>query len=109
MISQADGTRFLHQLTDNTAYDFINERGINTRVEYLRVVHHYITDDGEALGRHDSDTHIILPGPYYDADEGRRVSLFFSRNKAVNHIEMLNGINAQAIYLYRNGEGTSKR
>lgn len=37
----------------------------------------------------------MLPGTYYDADEGRRVPLYFSRNRHVNHIELLHGIPEQ--------------
>lgn len=93
MIPHEKRERFLRQLTDNTVNDFFDERGIDTGVEYSWVMHHRMTDDGEAPGRHDPHTHIILPGTYYDADEGRRVPLFFSRNKSVNHIEMLHSVN----------------
>ena len=84
--------RFLQQLTDNTVNDFFDKRGIDTGVEYSWVMHHRMTDDGEAPGRHDPHAHIVLPGTYYDADEGRRVPLYFSRSKAVNHIDMLHEV-----------------
>ena len=56
------------------------------------VTHHRDTDGEEQPGQHNPHTHIVLPGTYYDADEGRRRPLYFSRNKHVNHIDMLHNI-----------------
>jgi hypothetical protein len=42
---------------------------------------------------------VVLPGTYYDADEGRRMPLYFSRNKHVNHIELLHAITEQNMEL----------
>jgi hypothetical protein len=36
--------------------------------------------------------HVVLPGTYYDPDEGVRKPLYFSQNKAVNHIELLHRV-----------------
>jgi hypothetical protein len=54
--------------------------------------HHRQTDGDEAPGQHNPHTHVVLPGTYYDADEGRRKPLYFSRNQEVNHIEMLHEV-----------------
>lgn len=72
MIPHEDRERFLRLLTDNTVNDFFDERGIDTGVEYSWVMHHRMTDDGEASGRHDPHTHIILPGTYYERIKGVR-------------------------------------
>lgn len=92
MVAPEDRERFVQRLTENIVGDFFDTRGIDTGVEFSYVYHSRFTDDKEAPGRHDPHTHIILPGTYYHADEGRRVPLYFSRNKSVNHIEMLHTI-----------------
>jgi hypothetical protein len=51
-----------------------------------------LTDDPQAPGLHDPHTHIVLPGTVYDEEHGQRVPLFFSRNRKVNHIEMLHDV-----------------
>lgn len=92
MVAPEDRERFVRRLTENVVEDFFDARGLDTGVEYSYVYHSRFTDDKEAPGRHDPHTHIVLPGTYYHADEGRRVPLYFSRNKSVNHIEMLHTI-----------------
>jgi len=92
MVAPEDRERFVRRLTENVVEDFFDARGLDTGVEYSYVLHSRFTDDKEAPGRHDPHTHIILPGTYYDADEGRRKALYFSRNKFVNHIDMLHSI-----------------
>lgn len=92
MVAPEDRERFVQRLTENVVEDFFDARGIDTGVEFSYVYHTRFTDDKEAPGRHDPHTHIVLPGTYYHADEGRRVPLYFSRNKSVNHIEMLHTI-----------------
>lgn len=84
--------QFVRQLTEKTVEDFFDARGIDTGVEYSFVTHHRQTDGEEQPGQHNPHTHIVLPGTYYDADEGRRRPLYFSRNKHVNHIDMLHTI-----------------
>ena len=92
MVTPEDRERFVRRLTENVVEDFFDARGLDTGVEYSFVYHSRFTDDKEAPGRHDPHTHIVLPGTYYDADEGRRRPLYFSRNKHVNHIDMLHTI-----------------
>lgn len=79
---------FVCQLTERTVERFFEARGMDTGVEYSYVLHHRETADG----RHDPHTHVVLPGTYYDADEGRRVPLYFSQNRHVNHIELLHEV-----------------
>jgi len=92
MVAPEDREHFVRRLTENVVEDFFETRGIDTGVEFSYVYHSRFTDDKEAPGRHDPHTHIVLSGTYYHADEGRRVPLYFSRNKSVNHIEMLHTI-----------------
>ena len=84
--------QFVRQLTEQTMNDFFDARGIDTGVEWSAVLHHRQTDGDEAPGQHNPHTHLVLPGTYYDADEGRRKPLYFSRNREVNHIEMLHEV-----------------
>jgi len=70
-------------------------RGIDTGVEFAYVVHHRQTTDEDQPGRHNPHAHVVLPGTTYDADEGRRVPLYFSKNKHENHIELLHTITEQ--------------
>jgi hypothetical protein len=84
--------QFVRQLTERTMNGFFDTRGIDTGVEWSAVLHHRQTDGTEAPGQHNPHTHVVLPGTYYDADEGRRKPLYFSRNKAVNHIDMLHEV-----------------
>jgi hypothetical protein len=79
-------------LTERTIEGFFDARGIDTRVEYAYVAHHRNTDGEQAPNQHDPHTHVVLPGTYYDADEGRRRALYFSKNKGIDHIEMLHNI-----------------
>jgi hypothetical protein len=92
MVAPEDREQFVRRLTENVVEDFFDAQDIDTGVEFSYVYHSRFTDDAEAPGRHDPHTHIVLPGTYYHADEGRRVPLYFSRNKSVNHIEMLHTI-----------------
>jgi len=84
--------QFVRQLTEHTMNSFFDARGIDTGVEWSAVLHHRKTDGIEAPGQDNPHTHVVLPGTYYDADEGRRKPLYFSRNKAVNHIDMLHEV-----------------
>ena len=92
MIPVEDREQFVRQLTHKTMNTFFDQRGIDTGVEWSSVLHHRNTDGKESSGLHNPHTHIVLPGTYYDADEGRRKPLYFSRNKQVNHIDMLHEI-----------------
>jgi hypothetical protein len=84
-------------LTANMVNGFFDERGIDTGVEMSYVLHHRLTDDPQAPGLHDPHTHIVLPGTVYDEEHGQRVPLFFSRNRKVNHIEMLHDVTEQTM------------
>jgi hypothetical protein len=87
--------QFVRQLTERTLNDFFDARGIDTGVEWSAVLHHRQTDGDEAPGQHNPHTHVVLPGTYYDADEGRRNPLYFSRNREVNHIDLLHEVTQQ--------------
>jgi len=84
--------QFVRQLTTKTIDDFFGARGIDTGVEWSGVLHHRQTDGDESAGQHNPHMHVVLPGTYYDADEGRRKPLYFSQNKSVNHIDMLHEV-----------------
>jgi len=92
MVPPEKREQFVRQLTERTMNGFFDRRGIDTGVEWSSVLHHRQTDGTEAPGQHNPHTHVILPGTYYDADEGQRKPLYFSRNKAVNHIDMLHEV-----------------
>ena len=92
MVPSENREQFVKQLTERTMNQFFDARGIDTGVEWSSVMHHRKTDGEEAPGQHNPHTHIVLPGTYYDADEGRRKPLYFSRNRNVDHIEMLHEV-----------------
>lgn len=92
MVPPENREQFVKQLTERTMNQFFDARGIDTGVEWSSVMHHRKTDGEEAPGQHNPHTHIVLPGTYYDADEGRRKPLYFSRNRNVDHIEMLHEV-----------------
>ena len=89
MVEPDERERFVKELTETTLEQFFETRGIDTGLEYSYVLHHRQTDDIEAPSRHNPHTHVVLPGTVYDEEHGERVPLFFSRNRKVNHIEML--------------------
>ena len=91
--------RFVRQLTEQTVNDFFVARGIDTGVEWSSVLHHRQTDNEDGPGQHNPHTHVVLPGTYYDADEGRRKPLYFSQNKHVNHIDLLHQMTEQHMEL----------
>lgn len=84
--------QFVRQLTERTMNGFFDARGIDTGVEWSAVLHHRQTDGNGSPGQHNPHTHVVLPGTYYDADEGRRKSLYFSRNREVDHIDLLHEV-----------------
>jgi hypothetical protein len=92
MVPPDEREAFVKQLTEHTMNDFFDARGIDTGVEWSAVLHHRQTDGNEAPGQHNPHTHIVLPGTYYDADEGRRKPQYFSRNRSVDHIELLHEV-----------------
>ncbi len=92
MVEHEQRERFVRELTENTVEDFFDARGIDTGIEYSYVVHHRTTDDPQAPGRHNPHTHIVVPGTVYSEDHGARVPLYFSRNKQVNHIDLLHDV-----------------
>lgn len=92
MVPHEQREAFVRQLTERTVEGFFDARGIDTGVEYSFVTHHRNTDGEQSPNQHDPHTHVVLPGTYYDADEGRRKPLYFSRNREVNHIDLLHDI-----------------
>jgi len=92
MVAPEDREQFVRELTEQVVGDFFEARGIDTGVEMSYVLHHRLTDDPQAPGLHDPHTHVVLPGTVYDEEHGQRVPLFFSRNRKVNHIEMLHDV-----------------
>jgi hypothetical protein len=92
MVSPEQREQFVRQLSERTMNDFFDARDIDTGVEWSAVLHHRQTDGNEAPGQHNPHTHIVLPGTYYDADEGRRKPLYFSRNRSIDHIEILHEV-----------------
>ncbi len=92
MVPHEEREAFVHQLTERTVEGFFDAHGIDTGVEYSYVTHHRQTDGDESPDQHNPHTHIVLPGTYYDADEGRRRPLYFSKNREVNHIEMIHEV-----------------
>jgi hypothetical protein len=92
MVAPEDREQFVRELTESVVDDFFEARGLDTGVEFSYVLHHRLTDDLQVPGLHDPHTHIVLPGTVYDEEHGQRVPLFFSRNRKVNHIEMLHDV-----------------
>jgi len=92
MVAPEDREQFVRELTDSMVNGFFDERGLDTGIEYSYVLHHRLTDDPQAPGLHDPHTHIVLPGTVYDEEHGQRVPLFFSRNRKVNHIDLLHDV-----------------
>ena len=97
MVTPEEREQFVRELTESMVNGFFDERGLDTGVEMSYVLHHRLTDDPQAPGLHDPHTHIVLPGTVYDEEHGQRVPLFFSRNRKVNHIEMLHDVTERTI------------
>lgn len=89
MVPEKKRGRFVRELTEASLDQFFEARGIEGGIEHSVVTHHRLSDDPQAPGLHDPHTHVILPGTYFDEDAGERVPLFFSRNKKVDHIDLL--------------------
>ncbi len=92
MVAPEQRAQFVGELTENVIEDFFDARGLDTGVEFSWVIHHRLTDDPQAPGLHDPHSHVVLPGTVYDEEHGQRVPLFFSRNRKVNHIDMLHDV-----------------
>ena len=97
MVPEKRRARFVRELTETTLDRFFEARGIEGGIEHSTVLHHRASEDPQAPGLHNPHTHVILPGTYFDEDLGERVPLFFSRNKQMNHIEMLHDITEQTM------------
>jgi hypothetical protein len=95
MVAPEDREQFVRELTDSMVNGFFDERRLDTGIEYSYVLHHRLTDDPQVPGLHDLHTHIVLPGTVYDEEHGQRVPLFFSRNRKVNHIDLLHDVTEQ--------------
>jgi hypothetical protein len=89
MVPEKRRARFVRELTETTLDRFFEERGIEGGIEHSYVTHYRKSEDPQAPGIPDPHTHVILPGTYFDEDMGERVPLFFSRNKQINHIDLL--------------------
>lgn len=92
MVAPDDREQFVRELTESMVNGFFDERGLDTGVEFSFVLHHRLTDDPQAPGLHDPHTHIVLPGTVYDEEHGQHVPLFFSRNRKINHIDLLHDV-----------------
>lgn len=97
MIPHNEREQFVRELTEGTMDRFFEARGNDTGCEMSYVLHHRETDDLESPGRHNPHTHVVLPGTIWNEDHAQRLPLYFSRNKSVNHIEMLHDANQQTI------------
>lgn len=84
--------RFVRELTKNVVEGFFDERGLDTGIEYSYVLHHRSSMDSQSPGLHDPHTHVVLPGTVFDEEHGKRVPLYFSQNRKVNHIDMLHRV-----------------
>jgi hypothetical protein len=92
MVAPEEREQFVRELTESMVNGFFDERGLDTGVEFSYVLHHRLADDPQAPGLHDPHTHSVLPGTVYDEEHGQRVPLFFSRNRKVNHIDLLHDV-----------------
>jgi len=95
MIPPDQRERFVRELTERTVDGFFEVRGLDTGCEYSYVVHHRESDDPQSPGLHNPHTHVVLPGTVWSEETGERIPLYFSRNKKVNHIEMLHDVTEQ--------------
>jgi hypothetical protein len=89
LIPSHERERFVRELTEKTVDDFFDARGLDTGCEMSYVLHHRTTDD---MQQHNPHTHVVLPGTVWSEESGERIPLYFSRNKKVNHIEMLHEV-----------------
>lgn len=89
MVAPEDREAFVWELTEDVIDDFFDRRGLDTGVEWAGVLHHRLTDDLESPGLQNPHVHMVLPGTVYSEEHGGRVPLFFSRNRKVDHIELL--------------------
>ncbi len=92
-LEQREG--FVRELTERTVDDFFEARGLDTGCEFSYVLHHRESDDPQAPGLQNPHTHVVLPGTVWSEESGERISLYFSRNKKVNHIEILHEVTEQ--------------
>jgi hypothetical protein len=97
MVAPDERGRFVRDLTERMVEDFFEARGLDTGCEFSYVMHHRLTDDPQAPGRHDPHTHVVLPGTVYDEEHGGRAPLYFSQNRKVNHIEMLHDVTKRSM------------
>ena len=92
MIPKEQREAFVRQLTEQVVDEFFDARGLDSGCEYSYVLHHRESDDLQTPGLHNPHTHVVLPGTVWNEDHAQRIPLYFSRNKKVNHIEMLHEI-----------------
>jgi len=97
MVALEEREQFVRELTVSTTEAFFEARGIDTGIEYAFVLHHRQTDNPQSPGRHDPHTHVVLPGTYYDDGLGERVPLYFSKNKSVDHIDLLHRLTERQV------------
>jgi hypothetical protein len=89
MMPVASRAQFVRDLTQTTLDSFFEARGIDTGIESSYVLHHRNSENRQSPGLHNPHTHVLLPGTYFDEGKGERVPLYFSRNRKVDHIDML--------------------
>lgn len=95
MIPHDQRERFVRELTEHTVDGFFEARGLDTGCEYAYVLHHRESDDPQAPGMHNPHTHVVLPGTVWSEEHGKRINLYFSQNKKVDHIEILHDVTEQ--------------
>lgn len=92
MVPEAQREAFVRTLTERTVEDYVDARGMDGGVEWSAVLHHRRTTDSQAPNQHNPHTHVVLPGTYYDVDEGIRRPLYFWQRKGANDIAVLHRI-----------------
>ncbi len=97
MVPFAEREALVKELTETSLQRFFEARGVEGGIEFGYVLHHRESENPQSPGLHDPHTHVILPGSFYDEGAGERVPLYFSRNKSVNHIELLHQTTEQTL------------
>jgi hypothetical protein len=97
MVPHAQREAFVKDLTETSLQRFFEARGIEGGIEFSYVLHHRESENPQSPGLHDPHTHVILPGSFFEEGAGERAPLYFSRNKQVNHIELLHRTTEQTL------------
>lgn len=97
MVPLAQREAFVKNLTETSLERFFEARGIEGGIEFAYVLHHRESENPQSPGLHDPHTHVVLPGSFFEEEAGERTPLYFSRNKQVNHIELLHRTTEQTL------------